>query len=67
MVASKDMRGLIPWDGGDRLLGILSNYALRGVRRTMNLGTYGVGCWGDKWMRMFIIICAIFQGTGRVG
>ena len=60
------MRGLITGDGEDRLLGILSKYTLRGVWRTMNLGTYGVGCWGDKWMRMFIIICAIFQGTGRV-
>ena len=60
------MRGLITGDGEDRLLAILSKYTLRGVWRTMNLGTYGVGCWGDKWMRMFIIICSIFQGTGRV-
>ena len=50
------MRGLMTGDGEDRLLGILSKYTLRGVWRTMNLGTYGVGCWGDKWMRMFKII-----------
>ena len=50
------MRGLITGDGEDRLLGILSKYTLRWVWRIKNLGSYRVGCWGDKWMRIFIII-----------
>ena len=57
------MRGLITGDGEDKLLGILSKYTHRGVKRTMSLGNYGVGCWGDKWMRMFIIICSLLENS----
>ena len=44
-------------------MGISSKYTHRGVKRTMSLGNYGVGCWGDKWMRMFIIICSLLENS----